>query len=214
MPLTNSPTLPITNRDRAGGVSLILGSLLLAVYALLFAALLPLGAPYHQLVVDPSWRPLAFTALTGVLLLLGGFYAAYERMKATAGAIGAIGFAFVTVAYIFQACRLTWELCIDPVIASHSESVFLLRDMVIFSNPVVAAFRLVSVATIFVGTVLFSMTLYRSRVYSKTAAILTGVGALVYGIGPMVSVLVAIAGIVTFAIGCCLIGMRHVGYRR
>jgi hypothetical protein len=194
--------------DRLGGVSLILGSLLLAVYALLFAALLPLGAPYHQLVVNPSWRPLAFTALTGVLLLLGGFYAAYERMKATAGAIGAIGFAFVTVAYIFQACRLTWELCIDPVIASHPESLFLLRDMVIFSNPVVAAFRLVSLTTIFIGTVLFSMTLYRSRVYPKAAAILTGVGAIVYGIGPMVSVLVAIAGIVTFAIGCCLIGVR------
>jgi hypothetical protein len=200
--------------SRIGAVSLIFGSLLLAVYALLFAVLLPLGAPYHQLVVNPSWRPLAFTALTGVLLLLGGFYAAYERMKPTAGAIGAIGFASVTVAYIFQACRLTWELCIDPVIASHSESVFLLRDMVIFSNPVVAAFRLVSLATIFVGTVLFSMTLYRSRVYPKAAAIFTGVGALVYGIGPMVSVLVAIAGIVTFAIGCCLIGMRHVGHRR
>jgi hypothetical protein len=78
----------------------------------------------------------------------------------------------------------------------------------------VAAFRLVSLATIFVGTVLFSMTLYRSRVYPKAAAIFTGVGALVYGIGPMVSVLVAIAGIVTFAIGCCLIGMQHVGHRR
>jgi hypothetical protein len=200
--------------DRVGGVSLILGSLLLAVYALLFAVLLPLGSPYHVLVVNPSWRPLAFAALIAVLLLLGGFYAAYQRMKATTGAIGAIGFGFVQVAYIFQACRLTWELCIDPVIASHPDSVFLLRDMVIFSNPVVAAFRLVSLATIFVGTVLFSMTLYQSRVYPKAAAIFTGVGALVYGIGPMVSVLVAIAGIVTFAIGCCLIGMRHVGHRR
>jgi hypothetical protein len=194
--------------SRIGAVSLIFGSLLLAVYALLFAVLLPLGAPYHQLVVNPSWRPLAFTALTGVLLLLGGFYAAYERMKPTAGAIGAIGFASVTVAYIFQACRLTWELCIDPVIASHSESVFLLRDMVIFSNPVVATFRFVSLATIFIGTVLFSTALYRSRVYPKTAAILTGLGALVYGIGPMVSVPVAIAGIVMFAVGCGVIGVR------
>lgn len=208
MPLAKSPILQITNQDRVGGVSLILGSLLLAVYALLFAVLLPLGSPYHVLVVNPSWRPLALAALTGVLLLLGGFYAAYQRMQATAGAIGAIGFAFVEVAYIFQACRLTWELCIDPVIASHPESVFLLRDMVIFSHPVVAAFRFVSLATIFIGTVLFSTTLYCSRVYPKTAAVFTGVGAIVYGIGPMVSVLVAIAGIVTFAIGCCLIGVR------
>ena len=180
MPLANSPIVQLTHRDRVGGVSLILGSLLLAVYALLFAALLPLGAPCHQLVVSPSWRPLAFTALTGVLLLLGGFYAALRTDEGNRRARSdAIGFAFVAVAYILQACRLTWELCIDPVIASHPESVFLLRDMVIFSNPVVAAFRLVSLATIFVGTVLFSMTLYRSRVYPKAAAILTGVGALV-----------------------------------
>jgi hypothetical protein len=200
--------------NRRGGVSLILGSLLLAVYALLFAVLLPLGSPYHELVVNRSWRPLALAALIAVLLLIGGFYAAYQRMKTSAGAIGAIGFAFVEVAYIFQACRLTWELCIDPVIASHPESVFLLRDMVIFSNPVVAAFRLVSLATIVIGTVLFTMALYRSRVYPKAAAILTGVGAIVYGIGPMVSVLVAIAGIVTFAAGCCLIGMRHIAGSR
>ena len=60
-------------QSRVGGVSLILGSLLLAVYALLFAALLPLGAPYHQLVVNPSWRPLAFTALSASCCCSAGF---------------------------------------------------------------------------------------------------------------------------------------------
>jgi hypothetical protein len=50
----------------------------------------------------------------------------------------------------------------------------------------------------------------RSGVYPRTAAIFTGVGAIVYGIGPMVSVDLAIAGIVTFAVGCCLIGLRHI----
>ena len=192
-----------------GGLSLILGSSLLAVYAILFAVLLPVGAPYDQLVVAPSWRPLALTALVGVLLLIGGFYAVYAKMRSTAGTIGAIGFAFVEIAYILQACRITWELCIDPVIASRPESVFLLRDMVLFNDPAATAFRLVSTLTIFAGTVLFSVTLYRSREYPKAAAILTGVGALVYGIGPMISIFVAIAGIVAFSTGCLLIGLRH-----
>jgi hypothetical protein len=195
--------------DRLGGLALIVGSALLAVYAILFAVLLPVGASYDQLVVAPSWRPLALTALVGVLLLLSGFYAVYVRMRPTAGTLGAIGFAFVGIAYIFQVCRITWELCIDPVIASRPESVFLLRDMVLFNDPVTAGFRLASTLTIFVGTVLFSIALYRSREYPKAAAILTGLGALVYGIGPMVSIFVAIAGIVTFSIGCLLIGARY-----
>ena len=129
-------------------------------------------------------------------------------MRTKAGWVGAIGFLFIEEAYLLQACKVTWEFFLYPVIASHPESAFLLGDAVIRNDPAVGVFRVVSAVTIIIGITLFCYTLYRSDVYPKVAAILVFVGALVYALGPMMSVLVSVAGIFTFAIGCFLIGLR------
>jgi hypothetical protein len=95
-----------------GGASLILGSLLLTVYAALFPALLPLGNgtyDYVQVVLNPNWVRLAAVAFAGVLLMLVGFYAVYTRIREEAVLVGAIGFLFIEAAYLLQACKVTWE---------------------------------------------------------------------------------------------------------
>jgi hypothetical protein len=194
-----------------GGASLILGSILLTVYAALFPALLPLGNgtyDYVQVVLNPNWERLAAVAFAGVLLMLVGFYAVYSRIREEAGLVGAIGFLFIEAAYLLQACKVTWELFLYPVIASHPESAFLLRDLVIKHDPGVGVFRLAATVTIFVGILLFCYTLYRSSVYPKSAAGLIFVGALVYAIGPMFSIYISVAGIFTLSIGCLQIGLQ------
>ena len=95
-----------------------------------------------------------------------------------------------------------------PVIASHAESAFLLRDLVIKHDPAVGIFRLMASVTILLGIVLFCYTLYRSSEYPKSAAVLIFVGAVVYAFGPMISIFVSVTGIFTLAIGCLLIGLR------
>ena len=122
--------------------------------------------------------------------------------------MGAIGFLFVEAAYLLHACKVTWELFLYPIIAAHPESVFLLRDAIIKHDPAVVIFRVISTVTIFIGITLFCTTLYRSKEYPKLAAILIFGGALVYAIGPAVSVLVAVAGIFTLSMGCLLLGVR------
>ncbi|OAI16741.1 hypothetical protein A1355_09530 [Methylomonas koyamae] len=57
-------------------------------------------------------------------------------------------------------------------------------------------------------TQLFCLAIYRSALYPKPAAVLIFAGALVYALGPAISVLVSIAGIFTFAVGCMLLGVR------
>ncbi|MBI3599889.1 MAG: hypothetical protein HY097_04510 [Nitrospinae bacterium] len=197
--------------EKVGGVSLILGSLLLTVYAALFPILLPIGDgtyDYVQVVLNPNWIRLAIVAFVGVLSMLVGFYAVYSRLRSNAGLVGAIGFLFVEAAYVLQACKVTWELFLYPIIASHPESAFLLREAVIKHDPAVVIFRIAAAITIFIGIVLFCLTLYRSDEYPKRGAILIFVGALVYAIGPMVSVFVSVAGIFILSIGCLLIGVR------
>ncbi len=197
--------------EKIGGASLILGSLLLTGYAALFPVVLPIGNgtyDYAQVVLDPDWVRLAAAAFAGVLLMLVGFYAVYSRIRAKAGLAGAIGFLFIEAAYLLQACKVTWELFLYPIIAAHPESAFLLRDLVIKHDPGVGLFRLVASVTIFVGILLFCHTLYRSSEYPKAAAMLIFIGALVYAVGPMFSIFISVAGIFTLAVGCLLLGLR------
>lgn len=111
--------------EKFGGISLITGSLLLTAYSALFPALLPLGNGTYdcvQMVLNPNWVRLALIAFAGVILMLIGFYAVYARIRSSAGLVGAIGFLFIEAAYLLQACKVTWELFLYPIIASHPES--------------------------------------------------------------------------------------------
>ncbi len=201
----------VLSLEKIGGASIILGSLLLTAYAALFPVLLPLGNgtyDFVEVVSNQNWVRLAAMAFAGVLLMLVGFYAVYSRIRSEAGLLGAIGFLFIEAAYLLQACKVTWELFIYPVIAAHPESAFLLRDLVIKHDPAVGIFRLMASVTILVGIVLFCYSLYRSREYPKAGAVLIFGGALVYAVGPMISIFVSVAGIFTLAVGCLLIGLR------
>jgi hypothetical protein len=140
--------------------------------------------------------------------MLIGFYMVYARLRARSGMLGAVGFLFIEAAYLLQACKVTWELFLYPIIAAHSETAFLLSDGVIKHDPAVVVFRTISSVTILVGIVLFCYTLYRSEAYPNYAAILIFAGALVYALGPLLSLYAAIAGILTLALGCAVLGVR------
>ncbi|WP_455220739.1 hypothetical protein [Kaarinaea lacus] len=197
--------------DSLGGIAVISGSLLFAFYSAMFPVLLPIQADtfdYVQVVLNPNWVRLALAALTGILLMLAGFYAVYARVRMSAGIVGAVGFLFIEAAYLLQACKVTWELFLYPIIASHPESAFLLRDAIIKHDSSVMIFRIASSGTILIGIILFCFTLYRSNEYPKAAPVLIFIGALVYAVGQMFSVFASIGGIFTLSLGCLLLGIR------
>ena len=136
-----------------------------------------------------------------------GFYTVYGRIQDKSGWVGPVGFLFVEVAYLLQACKVTWELFLYPVIANHSESAFLLGDAIIKHDPTVVIFRITASVTILIGIVLFCLAMFRSKAFPKLASFLVFAGALVYAIGPLFSVFVSVAGILTFAVGCLLIAL-------
>jgi hypothetical protein len=201
--------MPSSVLEKLGGASLMAGSLLFAAYSALFVFLLPIGSgtsDFVQVVLDPDWSRLALIAFVGILAMLIGFHAVYSRIRSNGGMLGASGFLLIQMAFLFQACKVTWELLLYPVIASHPESAFLLRDALIKTNPAVVGFRVISGATIFAGVVFFCLALYRSDTYPKPAAILIFIGALVYAVGPLISVFVSIGGIFALSVGCLLLG--------
>ena len=202
--------MQLSTVQKLGGISLILGSVLLLVYSVLFPFLLPMNemnADFTLLVLNPNWISLGVGAFAGVILMIFGFSAVYSKLYAESGLVGLLGLFFVEIAYILQACKVTWEIFLWPVIASQRESAFLLRDFIIKNSALVITFRVIASITIFLGIILFCIALIRSISFPKLGGILIFVGAFMYGLGPLLSVYVAMAGIFILSIGCTIIGL-------
>jgi hypothetical protein len=147
-------------------------------------------------------------AFLGVMLMMSGFGAVYTRLCSQAGWTGLVGFVFVELAYLLQACKVTWELFLYPVIAQNEAAVVLFRAQILRQSVPVVAFRAGASLTILVGIVLFCLALVRSRAFPRSGGLLVFVGALIYAAGPRINVLFGVSGIFVFALGCLVLGLR------
>ena len=199
----------IPSDRRFGAATLIGGAIFLVLYAGLFPLVLPIGPDqfdYLTIVASPWWQPLTFTAMVGVLLLLVGLDSVYATIRPTAGIDAWLGYLALKVALVLQACKLAWQLLLDPAIARQQAAQFLLRDAVLLADTAIGVFRLAAAATIVVGIALFGAALYRSGFVPRPAVVLIGLGAVGYAAGFLLSIYLAIGGIITLGIGCVLIG--------
>jgi hypothetical protein len=121
---------------------------------------------------------------------------------------GLLGFVLIEAAYLLQACKVTWEIFLFPIIARDPSAVTLLRDGILRHHPLIVVFKTSASVTIFLGILLFCFALVRSKQFPKAAGILIFVGALAYGSGPLISVVVAIGGIVVLSMGCLILGLK------
>jgi hypothetical protein len=203
--------------QKLGGFALIAGAILFATYSVLFLSLFPadeIHRDFSRIVLSPPWIGVAAIAFAGVVLMVFGFAAVYSRLHQGAGVLGLVGFAFIEVAYLLQACKVTWEIFLYPIIAGNRSSTMLLRDGILRDHPLVHAFKAGASATIFLGILLFCFALVRSKEFPKAAGILIFVGALVYALGPVLSMMVAIGGIMLLSLGCLLLGLELIHDRR
>jgi hypothetical protein len=199
--------------QKLGGIALIKGAVLLTVYAIAFMTLLPAAEARHDitlLVQSPYWIWIALVAFGGVLSMIFGFIAVYSKIYAESGITGLIGIIFIVFAYILQACKVTWEIFLYPIICASQAYAPLLKDFIIQHNTGVVIFRYAATLSIFLGILFFCAALIRSAAFPKIAGILIFTGAVIYGIGPMISVFIAIGGIIVLSIGCSMVGVKMI----
>ena len=197
--------------QKFGGVSVIAGALLLAAYSILFMLILPVSEVRRDItiaVMNPAWVWIALTAFAGVVFIIFGLITVYSRISASSGLLGLTGFVVVEFAYMLQACKVTWEIFIYPVISANQSFAPLLRDSIFQHSPQVVMFRTAASAAIFIGITLFCLALVRSDRFPKAGGILIFAGALLYGFGPMLSVIAAISGILIHAAGFFILGLK------
>jgi hypothetical protein len=143
---------------------------------------------FAEAVLRPSWFALAILAFVSLVLLMLGCGGAYSRMVERTGVVGFLGLVTIELAYLFQLAKVTWEACIYPLLARNAGAAQLLVDRAFLEDPGVAVFRQIASGAIFIGIVLFSIALFRSRIFSRIAGLLFFLGAVMYGVGPMISI--------------------------
>jgi hypothetical protein len=203
--------MKLSNLQKFGGVSLIVGSLCLTAYSAFFFMLLPIGKVRQDMtlgILNPNWTWIGMTALFGVVLMMFGFTAVYSKLFKESGALGFFGYIFVEIAYLLQACKVTWEVCLYPVIARNQSSALLFKESILKHSFAFIAFRSVASLSILLGIVLFCVMLIRSKEFPKSAGILIFIGALLYGFGPMLTISMAMGGIIILSIGCFQVGLK------
>lgn len=201
--------MQIPSDHRFGAAAVVGGALLLVLYAGAFPFVLPIGPDhfdYVAVVASPWWLPLTAIAMAGILALLVGLDSVYATLRQKSGFGAWVGFIALKVALVLQACKLTWQLLLDPAIANQPAAHFLFTEGVFLADRGIAAFRVAAAATIVAGAVLFGSALYRSGFVPKPAVVLVSVGAIGYAAGFQFSLYLALGGIIALGIGCVLIG--------
>lgn len=201
--------MELQNIRKLGGLSLMIGGLLLAVYVVLFNTLLPvefMESDFSRMVLTPYWIPVCAFALCAVILFVFGFTAAYSKLYASSGVLGFAGYIVLTTAYIFQAGQLMLEVFFYPAIASTEAGIEIFRQDILINHTMAQLFNMLCIVLIGLGVLLFGIAVLRSNVYSKLSGVLFMVGAILYAAYPLF--LLNLAGIILFAAGCFLIGLR------
>ena len=199
------------NLQRMGGIAIITGSALFTAWAVCWTLLLPVNERSRDVSVmiqNPNWIWIASLAFAGIILMIFGFTAAYGRIYASSGISGFLGYIFIITAYIFQAAKVTWEIFIYPAIISYGPAVPLFRDKILFLHSQVGLFRLLAEWTIIPGVILFSRSLIKSSEFPKISGFLILFGAVIYAIGPMINIYLAIAGVLALSAGCFIMGFK------
>lgn len=194
--------------DRSGAFAIIAGAAALLLYGLLIPALLPVLGKAPDFVVwitSPAWRPLAALALFGLASLLFGLTSLSFQARASIGRAGRMSFGLLFVGLLMTIANVSAEPQQYPVIGAHPQATFLIRDKLIYDDPVVVWFRLMALTLTVMGGVGFNLALVRAKLVGPVVPALQLAGVVGLVLAPLSS-LFEIAGICLFGVGLLLLG--------
>ena len=144
--------------SKLSGLSLLFGGILAAAGWLLFTLL----DPYHKNYSDRLWLPLNFLIITGGVLMTLGLPGLYVSISKESGLLGLIGFVLLFVGLVIPYVAVqSIEAVSAPTFPENA------RLLVAIGAP-----------SIFLGSTLTGLSLWRSEVYPPMAGIMLVLAAL------------------------------------
>ena len=161
---------------RLSGLALLLGSLLVVLFAIMQFAVFPGGTPDRSpdRYTSPLWQPILLLMVLGLLLIVAGLPGMYARQAERAGWLGLVGFALTGFAVLlFGAFSALYALVI-PLLDTHTQ--LLLTGYSDFSanggrTPPLVVFLLVAFLILSAGAFLLGLATIRAGVLPHAAGV-------------------------------------------
>jgi hypothetical protein len=159
--------------QRAGGLALLLGGVLLG-----------LGVVLHPDEANPAavlaatWGPVHIIMLLAALLSLFGLLSAYARLAARAGATGLVGFALLIAGTMLLAPILVIEALVVPALAADAAGAALLSDTGPLFGGALGLYFMLMALVFALGCLIGAIAIVRSGALPRLAGVLLVGGAL------------------------------------
>ncbi len=158
---------------------------------------------FMGMVLNTAWIPVNIMFLIATVMLLPGIIGWYFVLPEKKGALSLAAFLLTVLAVVWFSSIQYYETFFWPVIAAESPDLFKAVGFSPSNKLVFVPFILSGIPWAF-GYVLTGIITYRSKLITKTAAIIYTLGALLFGVG--MAFPVRTVGVLLFCFGLIKIG--------
>lgn len=201
--------------EKISGWSLIIYSVLLLTFAILWQVLLPITQKDHNFIAVVQHGQWTFVAMIGWIAGISGILGitgAYFKQSDKTGALGLIGFIFLFSGVVLHACTLGWEAVLWKIIASKSDySSLLSGETILYTDPMVLIFFTVLSLCFFTGWLLFGIASFKAAVFPRYLSVLIIFCGILFQMTPFLPGRLSIIGSIIYFPGCFLLGLNMTG---
>ena len=200
--------------EKISGWSLVIYSVLLLIFAVLWQLYLPITQKDYNLIAavqNEKWTLIAMIGLlagiTGILGITGAYFKQSDKM----GLSGLIGFIFLFVGLVLHACTLAWEAVLWKTIALKAPSIpFLFGETFLYTCSMVQLFFSLLFICFFIGWFLFGIASVKAAIFPRYLSVLLIIGGILFQATPFLPGRFSILGSITYFPGCFLLGLNMI----
>lgn len=197
-----------TKLIRMSGILLLVSGILLLVWWILMGVLLPSTTKEIQLVnlvLNKGWLFVNLIGLIGMLLLPLGLVGLYYKQHEKVGIMGLIGFIFAFLGTILYICVQFEETFMWPIIAANFPKLLEAKGP-IFTNNIFSTTYIIMGVLFIVGFILISAVSILKAILPRIASVFLLIGAILFGAGMFIPLVIRTIGITLFSISLCWLG--------
>jgi hypothetical protein len=204
--------------EKISGWSLIIYSVLLLSFAILWQIFLPIAQKDHnfiEVVQHEQWTFIAMIGWMGGISGILGIAGAYFKQSDKAGTLGLIGFIFLFFGIVLHACTLGWEAVLWKLIASKAASTALLSgETFLYTDSMVQLFFIALFLCFFFGWLLFGIASFKAAIFPRYLSIMIIICGILFQMTPFLPGRLSIIGSIIYFPSCFLLGLNMIAFKR
>ncbi|MFW5699274.1 MAG: hypothetical protein ACOCXS_00045 [Bacteroidota bacterium] len=163
---------------------------------------------YTFLILAPGWDSISAIGLLASLFgvfSVAGIYAIHYNQK---GFLFPVGTLLLLLGLLLEFGALTWDTFVWPALVTDDRGLAIIRENVFIESVQFWIFFIALLVFLLVGTIFFSIALWKSRVYGKMIPVLLVLGIILYVAGSATVVYISSIGLTIYSLAFFFIGVK------